>query len=63
MTTQVRNILNSFDLLADDDKRELAAEIIRRSQSLALPPLTDEQLIGAAEEAFLEIDRREAENA
>jgi len=63
VTTQVRNILESFDLLPEDDKREAATEIIRRSQSLALSPLTDEQLIGTAEDAFLAIDRREAGNA
>jgi len=60
MTTQVRNILESFDLLPEVDKRELTAEILRRSQTLAMPPLTDEELIGAANETFLELDRREA---
>ena len=63
MTTQVRNILESFDMLPEVDKRELASEIIRRSQSLDVPPLTDEQLVGAAEETFLELDRREANDA
>jgi hypothetical protein len=63
MTTQVRNILESFDMLPEPDKRELASEIIKRSQRLDSPPLTDEQLIGAVEESFLELDRREARNA
>ena len=63
MTTQVRNILESFDMLTEVDKRELATEIIRRSMLLDAPPLTDPQLIGAAEETFLELDRREASNA
>jgi hypothetical protein len=63
VTAQVRNILESFDLLADDDKRELATEIIRRSQSLALPPLADDQLIGIADEVFVELDRGEAAHA
>jgi hypothetical protein len=63
MTTQVRNILESFDMLPETDKRELAAEILRRSQMFDALPLTDEQLVGAAEETFLELDRREAENA
>ena len=63
MTTQVRNILESFDMLPEVDKRELASEIIRRSQSLDVLSLTDEQLVGAAEETFLELDRREANDA
>jgi hypothetical protein len=41
MTTQVRNILESFDLLPEMDKRELAAEILRRSQVFDTPSLTD----------------------
>jgi hypothetical protein len=63
MTAQVRNFLESFDTLSDFDKRELAAEILKRSQMLDSPPLSDEQLIGAAEETFLELDRREANHA
>jgi hypothetical protein len=63
MTSQVRTILDSFDMLSAADKRELAAEIIRRSQMLDGPPLTDEQLVGAAEETFLELDRRETTDA
>ncbi len=59
MTTQVRNILDSFDMLSEADKRELAAEIMRRSQMFDGPPLTGEQLVGAAEETFLELGCRE----
>jgi hypothetical protein len=63
MTAQVRTILESFDMLPEVDKRELATEIIRRSTLLDAPPLTDQQLVGVAEETFLELDRREASNA
>jgi hypothetical protein len=63
MTTQVRAILQSFDMLPEVEKRELATEIIRRSQALDVLPLTDEQLVGAAEEVFLTLDRREADDA
>jgi hypothetical protein len=63
MTTRVRNILESFDLLSETDQRELASEILRRSRRLDIPPLTDEQLVFAAEETFLELDRREANDA
>jgi len=63
MTAQVHEILDSFDALSDCDKRELTLEILRRSPLLDSPPLTDEQLIGMAEETFLELDRREAGHA
>ena len=63
MTTQVQNLLHSFDLLPEGDKRELASEILRRSVTLDSVPLSDEQLASTAEEVFLELDRREAEDA
>ncbi len=63
MTTAVRNLLNSFDSLPDGDKEELAAEIIRRSAASAAPPLTDEQLLRAADETFLQLDRSEEGDA
>ena len=50
-------------MLPEVDKRELATEIIRRSMLLDAPPLSDQQLVGEAEETFLELDRREASNA
>ena len=63
MTIQAHEILKSFDMLPEVDKRELTAEIIKRSLSLEQPPLTDEQLVDAAEELFLELDRNEADDA
>ncbi len=63
MAAEVQDILRSFELLPEADKVELAAEIIRRSVNLNVPPLSDEQLISAAEDLFLELDRSEAEDA
>ena len=60
MTAQVQNMLHTFDLLPEGDKRDLASEILRRSLTLDAPPLSDEQLVGAAEELFLQLDRSEA---
>ena len=62
MTTQVRELLHSFELLPDGDKRELAAEILRRSLTLDALPLSDEQFIMTAEEVFLQLDEREAKD-
>jgi hypothetical protein len=63
MTAQVQDILHTFDLLPEGDKRELASEILRRTLMLDVPPLSDEQLVGAAEELFLQLDRSEAVDA
>jgi hypothetical protein len=63
MTAHVQEILHSFEMLPERDKGELAAEILRRSMTLDMPPLSDEQLVGAAEELFLQLDRGEAADA
>jgi|GEM_PF-305668 len=62
MTATVQNILQSYELLPNLEKLELAAEIIRRSLKFNLPNLSDEGLVLNAEEIFLELDRREAKN-
>lgn len=53
-------LLESFDLLPDPDKQEVAAEIIRRAVQLHLLPLADDELASLADELFLEIDERES---
>ena len=63
MTAQVQAMLNTFDRLPESDKRELASEILRRTLALDAPPLSDEQLVGAADELFLQLDRSEAADA
>jgi hypothetical protein len=62
MTVAVQNILKSYERLPEVEKRELAAEIIRRSLELNLSPLSDEDFVLNAEEIFLELDRRESKN-
>ena len=62
MPTVVENILHSFEALPEADKRELAAEIMRRFLRFESPPLSDDDLVGNAENLFLDLDRREEEN-
>jgi len=62
MTTAVQNLLRSFELLPATEKQQFVWEVIRRSVNFDLPPLSDEELILGAEELFLELDRREAED-
>jgi hypothetical protein len=63
MTIEAQNLLHSFDTLQEIDKMEVAAEIIRRSLTLDMPPLSDEQLCAAADDIFLEMDKEESHDA
>ena len=63
MTGEAENVLRSFELLPDADKREVASAIIRRSLDLDVPPLSDDDLVSAAEELFLKLDQEEANDA
>ena len=60
MTKSVEQLLKSFEQLPEAEKRELAAEIIKRSLALDLPELSDESLILAADQIFLQLDREES---
>ena len=63
MATQVPEILHSFERLDDEDRRELVAELLRRDEVINTLLLSDEELICAAEEVFLQLDREEASHA
>lgn len=63
MSTSAQEILESFDQLPESDKQEVASEILRRTLSFDIPPLSEDELVLSAEEIFLELDRREAEDA
>ena len=60
MTTNVRQLLKSFDQLPESDQREAASEILRRSLQIDLPSLNDAALVDFAEELFLSFDQQEA---
>lgn len=63
MSTEVESILQSFERLSITDKREVVSEIIRRSLSLDLPPLSDDELVRIADELFVSLDQNEAGDA
>lgn len=62
MSADVQNLIETFERLSEAEQREAASEILRRTVSLDLPALSDEELVLNAEELFLELDRREAED-
>ncbi|MFN2516956.1 MAG: hypothetical protein ABR556_12175 [Pyrinomonadaceae bacterium] len=59
MSTTGRELLKSFELLPDDEKREVASEILRRTFA-STPGLDDAQLEALYVE-FSEADRKLAE--
>lgn len=63
MTTDVKEILDTFGLLPDNDKKDLASKILQRTIHFNFPLLTNEELIQSAEKLFLDLDRRESQNA
>jgi hypothetical protein len=60
MSVAIQELLVSFEQLAEDEKQELASEIIRRVAHFEFSPLTDEELILTADAVFSELDRCEA---
>ena len=60
MDNSVQALLESFERLPDEAKREAASEIMRRSVKFSLPLLEDETLVEAADNLFLELDKHES---
>jgi hypothetical protein len=60
MTAQVEQFLKSFDVLSEAEKHEAAVALLGRIVRDAPPTLSDEALVAAAEELFLELDANEA---
>ena len=58
MTSRVKDLLDHFDRLNEVEKKEAAAEILRRSAQAGA--LTDDELIQNAESLFLALDKQES---
>lgn len=61
MTATVENLLVSFEKLTEPEKRDLAIEVVRRTDIFGAPDLSDEEQTLLAEDLFLALDREEAE--
>lgn len=60
---EVVALLEGYSRLAPADQHEVEVEILRRASDRAGDELTDEDLALLADELFLELDRREADDA
>lgn len=62
MSVAAQELIESFNRLPEADKKEVVIELMRRTINID-EPLSDEELVLSAEELFLELDLREAEDA
>lgn len=60
MSAAVQALVESFDALSEAERHEAVVEILRRSMPSGETEMSDEALVLAAEELFLELDAREA---
>lgn len=59
MTEAARKLLDTFDALQEADRQEVLREILRRAATAPHEAPSDRELIVAANEVFLDLDRRE----
>jgi len=59
VTSQGKHIIDEFEALPDAAKREVLGELIRTSRFIEYPQVSEDELVSAADELFLEYDRRQ----
>jgi hypothetical protein len=59
MTQAAQKLLEEFDALPDQDRSEILAELLRRAALAPHDLPTEDDLVAAADQLFLELDRRE----
>ena len=61
MTTAAQNLIQSFEVLTEQDQREVLIELLRWPIEVDYQPLSDDDLRHSADQIFLEYDEREAQ--
>ncbi|MEA2601948.1 MAG: hypothetical protein QOF89_2940 [Acidobacteriota bacterium] len=62
MTKAAKKLLATFETLPEPDKQELAVEILRHTLNESYSSPDDSDLVFAADQLFLELDRRESQD-
>jgi len=62
MTSAVRDLLRSFQSLSDAEKHEAASLLLRQVVQGEAGDIRDDALVAVAEELFLDLDAREADD-
>lgn len=60
MSATVQRFLDSFDALPDPDKHQAVVEILRRVTAADEGDISEEALVGAADELFRALDAEES---
>ena len=60
MTTEAKRLVEEFEALPDEIKREVLTELIEIAQRIDDPELTDEELLLAANDVFAIHDAEES---
>ena len=63
MSSSVKDLLDTFERLANDEKRQAIAAILSRARDLEIEPISDDELVLSAEVLFLELDSEEEVDA
>ncbi len=59
MTIAARQLLETFEALPANDQNAVALEILRRAAVAEFPAMNEADLVLAADQVFLDLDRRE----
>ena len=59
MTETAKRLLDTFDSLPEQERQEVAREILRRTALAEHPSLEDEELLAVADEVFRALDNAE----
>ena len=60
MSEAAKKLLHSLDSLSEADRREVIREVLRRVAQAPHESPSDEDLLAAADEVFLDLDRGES---
>jgi hypothetical protein len=63
MNVSAQNVINTFEQLPEAEQKTVITELLKRIVKSNSLPLSDEELVLNAEELFLELDKREKEDA
>jgi hypothetical protein len=61
MTKAAQEFLQSFEILAEEDQREVLVELLRLPLEAVYTSPSDDELLYSADQIFLEYDEREAQ--
>ena len=60
MAIKIRQILHSFEQLPETDKHRVVAELVRWSAKAPQPPVSDDELVAAADYLLVARDNEES---